>query len=1217
MRKRFCMLLHFVREVKPRMRYMTTFPPAISLKYYCVFVLALTFLCHKSATAQNANPDNQLKYIDILPPSPAVAKLGEFSRPDVGMSSGTAQFNLPLTQLSLPSFTVPIGLNYSSNGVKVDEISSRVGVGFQLEAGGAITRSVAGKGPDESTVYRTEPTSTSASSRDFHNYLRDVVESTGATGQFDSEPDIFNFSFCGMSGKFMLDRNDSILQIPKANFNIKADFSGTSWNFRLRDDKGNQFYFGGTGFVEKSRKSQSCAKPFGWFIPTAWFLQKIILYTGDVITFSYLPVNYTYDLGVNQTMYYQAAAQSQPRTQPDCLCPVAENSTCINYIEANTYYLTNIRTYRGHSISFTYDPRNDSGDVRLKSITMSYNSGLSESYQLEYDEIATTSFGPPGLAILTSQNQYRYFLKTIKKLPSDNGLAMDLYKLTYNDPAALPVRMSFAQDHWGHFNGKTNGSLVAKPSHPDMIAKFPGAVANRDVDTVFAKKGVLTRIQYPTGGYDSITYESNRHFSSKVLFAPASYVTGNVTGTGATTVVAANLSSFTIQAAQTVTIKVRVYNLTGQTPLAANTGHVSVGNGAGSGTFFGGNPGTPYTEYVEQHYWPAGTYTVSIDAAGSMVKTEVDVTYYPSQNISTNWAVGGVRVRDIKSVSYDGKVTGNRRFFYSTFDSFVSSTPQSSAVLNYNIEYYKYVSYDYYCLYQVGSISSCHLRECEYDNLFSSSLSTLFNAAGNSVSYSSVIESFDVSNGNGLIEHEYVVSSDLPGTVLLGNPVLGATPSNYSVYNHGKEKETTVYTKSASAYTALKRTNYYYIQSSSNYNDLSGYIVNKLYDQCSYGTQGSPVTEIEIAPYEATKYLVFSPWLVLDSVVVQEYAGANILRSSTKYLYDGAGSYKSLLPKQIDTKDSKGKLSSTFNYYSGMGSSIPGITTDGQDALMTDLNKKNAIGLLIYQTRTLAGAFNGSYRMLMSGSLSPTTSIYPKEVKTSIATGIEDSQFKILKYDLRGNILERQKDGVVFSYVWDYSYNYPIAEVKGALSNDIAATSFETDALGGWVANYTPRVFDSTALMAGGRRSNKWDGTAKGLTKSGLNAAKTYVLSYWYQNTDSHSILTTPSLAPLSTVITDGRGNWHCKTMRFTGITLLEVGGPLTTSLIDELRLYPEGAEMTTLTYSPLVGVTSVNDPNNNITYYEYDGFKRLIIVRDQKGNLLSTNQYNYYSPEN
>jgi hypothetical protein len=51
---------------------------------------------------------------------------------------------------------------------------------------------------------------------------------------------------------------------------------------------------------------------------------------------------------------------------------------------------------------------------------------------------------------------------------------------------------------------------------------------------------------------------------------------------------------------------------------------------------------------------------------------------------------------------------------------------------------------------------------------------------------------------------------------------------------------------------------------------------------------------------------------------------------------------------------------------------------------------------------------------------------------------------------------------------------------------------------------------------------------------------------------------------------------------------------------------------ITTFTYKPLVGVSTMTDPKEQKTTYEYDSFGRLEFVIDHLGNILSKNEYNY-----
>jgi YD repeat-containing protein len=63
---------------------------------------------------------------------------------------------------------------------------------------------------------------------------------------------------------------------------------------------------------------------------------------------------------------------------------------------------------------------------------------------------------------------------------------------------------------------------------------------------------------------------------------------------------------------------------------------------------------------------------------------------------------------------------------------------------------------------------------------------------------------------------------------------------------------------------------------------------------------------------------------------------------------------------------------------------------------------------------------------------------------------------------------------------------------------------------------------------------------------------------------------------------------------------------------MDEVRLYPAGAQMITYTYDPLIGMTSQCDVNSRVTNYEYDAFGRLQYIRDENRNILKKYCYNY-----
>ncbi|WP_342332662.1 DUF5977 domain-containing protein [Pedobacter sp. FW305-3-2-15-E-R2A2] len=63
---------------------------------------------------------------------------------------------------------------------------------------------------------------------------------------------------------------------------------------------------------------------------------------------------------------------------------------------------------------------------------------------------------------------------------------------------------------------------------------------------------------------------------------------------------------------------------------------------------------------------------------------------------------------------------------------------------------------------------------------------------------------------------------------------------------------------------------------------------------------------------------------------------------------------------------------------------------------------------------------------------------------------------------------------------------------------------------------------------------------------------------------------------------------------------------------LNKLRLNLTGSQVTTYTYEPLVGVTSITDEKGQTSYYEYDGFQRLKNIKDQHNNIIKNYTLNY-----
>jgi len=235
----------------------------------------------------------------------------------------------------------------------------------------------------------------------------------------------------------------------------------------------------------------------------------------------------------------------------------------------------------------------------------------------------------------------------------------------------------------------------------------------------------------------------------------------------------------------------------------------------------------------------------------------------------------------------------------------------------------------------------------------------------------------------------------------------------------------------------------------------------------------------------------------------------------------------------------------------------------------------------------------------------PTNLVLPESIEMQVGANPIEKRVQNNAYTSFGNLVSQQKSlDMLHTYLWDYQNNYPIAEAINADSASIAYTSFEADGSGNWIVPSTLR--DNTYAFTGKQSYNLSNG-AISIAQNGLDPTIWYTLSYWskngmYQCPDASSVKTGGTI--------NGWTYYEARVfVSSSGTTSISGSG-----LIDEVRLYPEKAQMTTYTYTPLVGMTSSCDASNKVTYYEYDGFGRLKLIRDINGNILKTFKYQYQS---
>ncbi len=483
-----------------------------SLIMLCLIILPDILSAREPNSVPPTSPGNYdySSITEVIPPSPNAASLGKFGGVNVGKNTGTINFLVPIYDVSIKNVTVPVSLSYSSGGMKVDELPTVLGTSWNLNAGGVINRTVAGA-PDESSVWVDPPTgfpNVSQATLDF--YLKTISKSTSE----DWRHDIFKFNFGGFSGSFILDKERNVQLLEHSDLSITKSLSVSGkLNFIATDGKGTKYYFGFDDAIEQTKNNKSsCQSDVGEYAytTTAWYLSRIENTNGEWVNFSYEAEAFKTMVmnGISQSM--TKGNNSQVGECGNCAALFNSFSTCTSSYNLKTVRLLAISSSSGVYITFGYELTSvyQDGFTLCNKIWINRDNGsIINGYDLLYQTRAPTTTS----SNIYADNSPRKFLIGVNKLASDGSIApLSQYKFNYYNLNNLPSRFSYAQDHWGFFNGKTtNVNFLALPEAAYQVT-FPDATANRNADENFVINGSLSKIEYPTGGFDELTYESNK-----------------------------------------------------------------------------------------------------------------------------------------------------------------------------------------------------------------------------------------------------------------------------------------------------------------------------------------------------------------------------------------------------------------------------------------------------------------------------------------------------------------------------------------------------------------------------------------------------------------------------------------------------------------------------------------------------------------------------------
>lgn len=470
------------------------------MKKYSLFI-SLMLISLSSIYGQLGGGNYIPKYNDFSsstgyssPNATAFQKYGDIP---IDIATGSQQISIPFTTLKLGTFNWPLSLSYHTNGVKVADMASDVGLGWALNAYGIISQKQVGlndiQSPniiDSMNRYlnmNTDPTPTNGCY--FYNDYEGETGLTIATSGTNGASDVFYLSDPLHNIKFFLKYNDSGYAMPAGPIKIKFNrniSNLSSQTFSAVDENGNSYNFNIYGFTSTTStctNSHTAWSPSGF----SFYLTSIVTNQGYRIDFSYSDAAYGYPMPKDEVQYvpvYQTGCTVCSTKRPP-------DYSCTSNAGSHEKRLDSIKCSTGEFVVFKYSSRSDlTNGYKLDSVVNGYNLTGSpvvvKKWAMTYDYFNSGN---------TDINYLRLQLNQVSKLSPDNAIAEN-YLFNY-DPTPLPSRLSFAVDTFGYYNGQNANTT------------FITTASNRTSSATYITAGTLNKVTYPTGGYTTFQYGIN------------------------------------------------------------------------------------------------------------------------------------------------------------------------------------------------------------------------------------------------------------------------------------------------------------------------------------------------------------------------------------------------------------------------------------------------------------------------------------------------------------------------------------------------------------------------------------------------------------------------------------------------------------------------------------------------------------------------------------
>jgi RHS repeat-associated protein len=461
---------------------------------------------------------------NVTMPAPNAASLGKYGDIPVSYNTGVPSIGIPIHTLQEGPLSLPISLSYHAGGVRVAEPASWVGLGWSLQAGGYVSRTVQGIADERLNGYLNTGAQLGVNGNGCVTVNNVVIASTVAemaNGARDGEPDVFSFGVGGYNGKFYIQSDGAVVLVPKQDIKVQYTLDAAYGPKRLKAftitaPDGTKYLFGdiGDGFpaIEVMEQNDN-----NFWDANAWYLKRISTYDDKFqINFSYVQEKYSYltrHSGTSGGFTNTPGGVTCNKTDIDGFRPstIATSTEKVTFLE-ETLNRRDLAVFPGSQVRAL-------DKIRVEPAV------ANASYCKVFD--LTTDYFVDNLNPQSDSLDRRLRLTAVQEKSCDGtDMGTQPYLLDYYGLAGnlnfLPNRASTAIDHWGYYNGATtnpkNGRnmpytkvdywTLGTPPPPTRVVATHGG-SNRETNEANMLYGTLKGMTYPTGGNTQFEYEAN------------------------------------------------------------------------------------------------------------------------------------------------------------------------------------------------------------------------------------------------------------------------------------------------------------------------------------------------------------------------------------------------------------------------------------------------------------------------------------------------------------------------------------------------------------------------------------------------------------------------------------------------------------------------------------------------------------------------------------